>query len=77
MSDYFWFEAQTGNIYHKPPAAPSNYHRYCLLNEHLAKVKLAVDNATIGSAGLQYPSEFLRWLERNDMSTRQPRFPRG
>jgi len=68
LIDDFWFEAQTGCIYHEQPAAPSNYHRYRLPARCLARVKLTVEAAALGSAGLCYEPAFLAWLEAHDAS---------
>lgn len=63
---HFWFIAQTSAIFHTEPEAPTNFYVYKLDLAHLGKVKLAVENAEIGTAGLVYPAEFLAWLDRND-----------
>jgi len=64
--DVFYFQAQTGIWKIKKSAIPSNFYTYTLPFKSLARVQLAVDAATVGSGGLEYPADFLAWLEAND-----------
>jgi len=63
-----YFTAQTGVWKLKPPKAPSNYHVYELMFSNLGKIQMAVGAAKVGSSGLEYPKEFLKWLKENDLS---------
>jgi len=63
-----YFTAQTGVWKLEAPKAPSNYHTYELLFSNLGKIQMAVGAADVGSSGLEYPKEFLKWLEENDLA---------
>lgn len=62
---HFYFQAQSGRIEDRP-IHPTNFHTYLLHVQHLQKVQEAVRQATLGSGGLEYPSEFVEWLAKND-----------
>lgn len=66
---HFWFTAQTGTVEFKKPESHSNYYRYRLPVSCLGKVTLEVERARVGSSGLEYSSEFLEWLAKNDLGT--------
>lgn len=67
MDRFFFFRAQTGQIrMESTPLPPSNFHTYVLRATHLEKVREAVEQAELGSGGLVYPGEFIRWLADND-----------
>ena len=53
--DIFYFQAQTGVVRNTRPRAPSNYHWYWLPTHHRFMVDAAVELATVGSGGLEYP----------------------
>ena len=62
---FFYFVAQTGVISDKRPRV-SNYYVYSIRTSKRAKVQAAVDAAEVTSTGLQYPSEFVQWLNGVD-----------
>jgi hypothetical protein len=62
-----YFQAQTGRIEFDRPEAPSNYYWYCVSVDYLAKIKIEVDKAPVGSTGFpEYDPEFLVWLASKD-----------
>lgn len=67
MDNHFWFEAQTGALHFVKPKVPSNYYRYKLPMCYLARVKLAVEKAEVGTVGLNYPNTFLLWLDEKEV----------
>jgi len=73
---YFYFEAQTGRIHLKAPQAPSNFFRYTFDLKPLAKVKLLVEQAEVGSSGLVYPAGALAWLDANRIDRPNGLIPR-
>ena len=67
MNTYIWFTAQTGVINLVEPKAPTNYYRYKLPALLLGWLKLNVDRAELGPAGLEYPEGFLRELSSKEV----------
>jgi len=65
-NEHLYFTPQTGVWKLKRSKAPSNYYTYRLPFKYLGRIQAAVRDAEIGSGGLEYPPEFLKWLEAND-----------
>lgn len=68
----FFFVAQTGTISDRAPSY-SNYYVYNLPEECRAQVEAAVEAANISSCGIEYPREFLQWLQAVDRLQRIPK----
>lgn len=62
--EYIYFEMNTGIVKTEP--IRSNFYVYRLPSACLGKVELAVADATLGSSGLNFPEDFMAWLEVND-----------
>ena len=69
--DVFYFIAQRGAIANRPMVA-DNFYQYTIPEIYRGQVLAEVESATLGSAGLEYPVQFLKDLRKWDLQGRGP-----